>query len=86
MPKKANLAEAFKVDENELQPKPELEIVEPKPVEQKAPKKKHIGGYFSHEVYTQLKVLGAETGMTTQDMLAEGLNAVFRMHDKPPIA
>ena len=88
MPKKPNLAEAFKVDENELQPKPELEIIEPKPMEQKAtkPKKKHIGGYFSHEVYTQLKVLGAETGMTTQDMLAEGLNAVFRMHDKPPIA
>lgn len=86
MPKKTNLAEAFKVDENELQPKPELEIVEPKPAEPKAPKKRHIGGYFSNEVYTQLKVLGAETGMTTQDMLAEGLNAVFRMHDKPPIA
>ena len=86
MRKRPNLAEAFKVDENELQPKPKLEIVEPKPAEQKAPKKRHIGGYFSNEVYTQLKVLGAETGMTTQDMLAEGLNAVFRMHDKPPIA
>jgi len=87
MPKKPNLAETFNVDPNELQPKPKLEIVEPKPVEKtKSPKKKHIGGYFSHEVYTQLKVLGAETGMTTQDMLAEGLNAVFRMHDKPPIA
>ena len=86
MPKKANLAEAFQVDENELQPKPDIEIVEPKPVEPDKPKKKHIGGYFSNDVYTQLKVLGAETGMTTQDMLAEGLNAVFRMHDKPPIA
>lgn len=86
MPKKPNLAEAFKVDENELQPKPEIQVVEPKPAEQKAPKKKHIGGYFSNEVYTQLKILGAETGMTTQDMLAAGLNAVFRMHDKPPIA
>lgn len=88
MPKKANLAEAFKVDENELQPKPELQVVEPKPDPgvSKSPKKKHIGGYFDNEVYTQLKILGAETGMTTQDMLAEGLNAVFRMHDKPPIA
>lgn len=92
MPKKTNLAEAFKVDENELQPKPELQVVEPNPptepkaAKPKAQKKKHIGGYFDLDVYTQLKVLGAETGMTTQDMLAEGLNAVFRMHDKPPIA
>ena len=93
MPKKPNLAEAFKVDENELQPKPELQVVEPqrtqaetKSAQKKAPKKKHIGGYFSNEVYTQVKILGAETGMTTQDILTEGLNAVFRMHDKPPIA
>ena len=86
MPKKPNLAEAFKVDENELQPKPKLEVVETKMTEAKAPKKKHIGGYFSADVYTQMKILSAEKGMTTQDILAEGLNAVFRMHDKPPIA
>ena len=86
MPKKANLAEAFKIDDNELQPKPELKVVEPKPAEKTKPKKKHIGGYFDNNVYTQLKILGAETGMTTQDILAAGLNAVFRMHDKPPIA
>ena len=90
MPKKPNLAEAFNVDENELQPKPELQVVEPqpepKPAKQKAPKKKHIGGYFSNDVYTQMKILCAETGMTTQEILTEGLNAVFRMHDKPPIA
>lgn len=88
MAKKTNLADAFKIDDNELQPKPELQVVEPKPVEKvsKSPKKKHIGGYFDNDVYTQLKILGAETGMTTQDILAEGLNAVFRLHDKPPIA
>ena len=92
MPKKPNLAETFSIDENELQPKPELQVVEPQPAAQKptqqkeTAKKKHIGGYFDLAVYTQLKVLGAETGMTTQAMLEEGLNAVFRMHDKPPIA
>ena len=86
MPKKPNLTEAFKVDENELQPKPELQVVAPKPTAKAEAKKKHIGGYFSNDVYTQMKILCAETGMTTQDMLAEGLNAVFRMHDKPPIA
>ena len=87
MPKKPNLAEAFQVDENELQPKPDLQVVETQPVEQKkASKKKHIGGYFPTDVYQQMKILCAEKNMTTQEILAEGLNAVFRMHDKPPIA
>ena len=87
MPKKPNLAEAFQVDANELQPKPELQVVEPQPVEQKkTAKKKHIGGYFPTDVYQQMKILCAEKNMTTQEILAEGLNAVFRMHDKPPIA
>ena len=87
MPKKTNLAEAFQVDENELQPKSDLQVVNPEPIEPETkPKKKHIGGYFSNDVYTQVKILGAETGMTTQEILTEGLNAVFRMHDKPPIA
>ena len=86
MPKKANLAEAFQVDENELQPKPDIEIVEPKPAEAAKPKNKHIGGYFPTDVYQQMKILCAEKNMTTQEILAEGLNAVFRMHDKPPIA
>ena len=91
MPKKKNLAEAFSVDANELQPKPELQVVEPQPEAQpvkrkETPKKKHIGGYFSNDVYIQMKILCAETGMTTQEVLAKGLNAIFRMHDKPPIA
>ena len=86
MPKKPNLAETFKVDENELQPKPELQVVEAQPQPAAKAKKKHIGGYFDNDVYTQLKILCAEQDMTTQDVLAEGLNAVFRMHDKPPIA
>lgn len=90
MPKKANLKEVFKVDENELQPKPELQVVEPQPqpksTAKKAAKKKHIGGYFPPDVYQQMKILCAEEGMTTQEILTLGLNAVFRMHDKPPIA
>ena len=86
MPKKPNLAESFKVDENELQPKPELHVVEPKSKPTAKAKKKHIGGYFPPDVYQQMKILCAETGMTTQEILTEGLNAVFRMHDKPPIA
>ena len=53
MPKKPNLAEAFKVEANELQPKPELQVVETQPTvgvasptPKKAPVKRHIGGLF----------------------------------------
>ena len=87
MPKKANLTEVFSVNENELQPKPELEVIETEPAETETkPKKKHIGGYFPLDVYQQMKILCAEKNMTTQDVLKDGLNAVFLMHDKPPIA
>ena len=87
--KKANLAEVFR--ENEEKRKPQLEVVETAPTERKkvAPsrqKKKHIGGYFDEAVYRQMKHLGIENNMTTQDILKEALNAFFRMHDKPPIA
>ena len=88
--KKVNLAQVFK--QNEQPQKPELEVVESAPTDKKkkvAPareKKKHIGGYFDEAVYRQMKHLGVEQNMTTQDILKEALNAFFRMHDKPPIA
>ena len=85
MSKKTNLAEVFKVEQEELQPK--LEVVESPSVKKSAkPKKRHIGGYFDEAVYRQLKIVGAEEGLTTQDILTEALNAFFRMRDKPPIA
>lgn len=87
MSKKTSLADAFKVDATELQPKPELAVVESASAEKLTkPKKRHIGGYFDEAVYRQLKIVGAEKGLTTQDILTEALNAFFRMHDKPPIA
>ncbi len=90
--KKVNLAEVFK--QNEQPQKPELEVVESdrSPVGARSPrppareKKKHIGGYFDEAVYRQMKHLGVEQNMTTQDILKEALNAFFRLHDKPPIA
>ena len=87
--KKVNLAQVFK--ENEQPQKPELEVVESAPTKKKkvAPSredKKHIGGYFDEAVYRQMKHLGVEKNMTTQDILKDALNAFFRLHDKPPIA
>ena len=87
--KKVNLAEVFK--QNTQPEKPELEVVEAAPTEKKkvAPsreKKKHIGGYFDEAVYRQMKHIGIERDMTTQEILAEALNGFFERNDKPPIA
>ena len=85
MPRKPNLAEAFNPGD-ELQPKPNIEVVEAKPTEKDEPQKKHIGGYFDPDVYTQMKIVCAELGITTQEFLKRGCNAVFEQHGKPPIA
>ncbi|MCY3722582.1 MAG: hypothetical protein OXG97_10210 [Candidatus Poribacteria bacterium] len=88
--KKVNLAKVFQ--ENEQPQKPELEVVESAPkVSRKkiAPsreKKKHIGGYFDEAVYRQMKHIGIEKGMTTQEILEDALNGFFQRNDKPPIA
>lgn len=88
-PKKVNLAKVFQ--ENEQPQKPQLEVVESPPTDRKkiAPsrqKKKHIGGYFDEAVYRQMKHIGIEKGMTTQEILADALNGFFQRNDKPPIA
>ena len=89
--KKVNLAKVFQ--ENEQSQKPELEVVEssqsvgaksPRPPSRQ--KKKHIGGYFDEAVYRQMKHIGIEKGMTTQEILADALNGFFQRNDKPPIA
>ncbi len=89
--KKVNLAEVFR--QNEEPQKPELEVVEseqsvgarsPRPPSRE--KKKHIGGYFDEAVYRQMKHIGVEKGMTTQEILADALNGFFQRNDKPPIA
>ena len=85
MPKKPNLAAAFN-PENELQPKTKNEVVDPEPTEKDEPKKKHIGGYFPVDVYTQMKIVCAEQNMTTQEFLRRGLNTQFEVYNKPPIA
>ena len=86
MSKKPNLAEVFSVNPEELQPKPDVVALKEPAAKEAKPKRRHIGGYFDEKVYRQLKVIGAEEDMTTQDMLAQALNAFFLIHDKPPIA
>ena len=88
--KKVNLAKVFQ--ENEQSQKPELEVVDTpeatakKEVAPSRKKKKHIGGYFDEAVYRQMKHIGIERGMTTQEILADALNGFFQRNNKPTIA
>lgn len=90
--KKKDLSQVFIENENQLKPQETTTEVEPtsEPVENKVrpsrKDKRHIGGYFTADVYKQLKIIGVEKDMTMQDMMAEAFNAFFKINDKPPIA
>ena len=45
-----------------------------------------ITGHFPPEVRNQLKILAIEQGRTMEDMLAESLNMLFAMYEKPELA
>lgn len=45
-----------------------------------------IGGHFAPEVQMELKVLAAQERTTVQQLVAEGLNAVFARRHRPQIA
>ena len=93
MGKKKDLSQVFIENENQLRPqetttKTEVEAT-PKSENNLRPSRKdkrHIGGYFSSDVYRQLRLIGVEKDMTMQDMMAEAFNAFFQINDKPPIA
>ena len=46
----------------------------------------HIGAYFSPEVSRQLKVIGAEEGVTLRALMGEALDLLFANRGKPTIA
>ena len=89
---KKKLSQVFIENENQLKPQETTTEVEPTPkptgtnVRPSRRDKRHIGGYFSADVYKQLKLIGVERDMTMQDMMAESFNAFFKINDKPPIA
>ena len=45
-----------------------------------------VGGHFSRQVQTALKIIAAEERTTVQALLAEGINTVLAKHRKPEIA
>ena len=64
---------------------PEAET-EPKRKSPVAPSREGKVANFSKETHDQLRILGIETGKKNQELLRDALNALFTMHNKPPIA
>ena len=48
--------------------------------------KKPVIAYFDKEAHHQLKLLALEKDTSIQVLVAEALNLLFNVHDKPPIA
>ena len=70
---------------------PESEPTAPKPERktQTAPSragKVQVCAHISKKAHRQLQILKVESEKSIEQLMIEGLNAVFTMHDKPPIA
>lgn len=48
--------------------------------------KRAVGAHFEPNVQRQLRILAAETDRTTQDLIGEALNDLFRKYNKSAIA
>ena len=62
--------------------------VEPKrktPVAASRKGKVVMQGHFSKQVHNQMKMLCIETDKSIQELLEEAVNALFTLHNKPPI-
>lgn len=70
----------------ETQPEPEPEPKRKTPVAASREGKIAMQAHVNKDAHLQLKILSVETGKSIQELLVEGVNAVFTMHNKPPIA
>ena len=67
-------------------PEPEPEPKRKSPVAASRAGKIAMQAHVNKEAHVQLKILSVETGKSIQELLVDGVNAVFTMHNKPPIA
>lgn len=70
----------------EPEPEPEPEPKRKSPVAASRAGKIAMQAHVNKEAHVQLKILSVETGKSIQALLVDGVNAVFTMHNKPPIA
>ena len=70
----------------ETAPEPEPEPKRKTPIAASREGKIAMQAHVNKDAHLQLKILSVETGKSIQELLVEGVNAVFTMHNKPPIA
>lgn len=72
--------------ELEPQSEPEAEPKQRSPVSASREGKVVMQGHFSKEAHNQMRILSIETDKSIQELLEDAVNALFTMHNKPPIA
>lgn len=84
--------ENFTADKPAVEPEPKgLQISAPRKAvtatSQQANRqgKKQIGGYFSHELHTAMKITAAKRGITLQEALIEAMEAWLRSEGESPV-
>ena len=61
----------------------------PKPERKTPPSREgkvQVCAHINKKAHYQLHILRLETGKSIEQLMIDGLNATFTMHDKPPIA
>ena len=84
-----DLAELLKKNgqlEPEPEPQPEVEPKRKSPVAPSREGKVVMQAHFSKEAHNQMRILAIETDKNIQELLVDAVNALFTMHNKPPIA
>ena len=72
--------------ETQPEAEPETEPKRKTPVAASREGKIAMQAHVNKDAHVQLKILSVEAGKSIQELLVDGVNAVFTMHNKPPIA
>ena len=75
--------------EEETPPEPEPMQAKPERTSQTAPSREgkvQVCAHINKKAHRQLQILKVESEKSIEQLMIEGLNAVFTMHNKPPIA
>ena len=70
----------------EPEPEPEPEPKRKSPVAASRQGKSVMQGHFNKDAHDQMRILSIETGKSIQELLVDAVNALFTLHNKPPIA
>lgn len=86
---KNKLSQLLQTDDSDATPEPVPTAPEPERKSQIAPSREgkvQVCAHINKKAHRQLQILKVESEKSIEQLMIEGLNAVFTMHDKPPIA